>query len=61
MDKFLGTILQEWTRRNKTHEQINHKYWNWNHDLKTPNKQKSAQDEFTGEFFSIKHLWLFSH
>ena len=41
--------------RNTRYGQTNHKYWNWNCDLKTSNKQKT-QDQMTSQANSIKHL-----
>ena len=37
--------------RNRKYEQTKHKYWDWNCGLKTPNKQKSRTDVFTGKFY----------
>ena len=43
-----------WTRKD---EQTNHKYWNWNCDLKTSNKQKSRTRRLHRDaIIAIKHL-----
>ena len=37
--------------RNSKYEQTNHKYWNWNCDLKTSNYRSPRLHDFTGEFY----------
>ena len=43
MDRFLERHNLTWLNQEEVenNEQTNHKYWNWNCDLKTPKKQKS--------------------
>ena len=43
IDKFFKKIKPSRTEpgRNRKYEQTKPKYWNWNSDLKTSNKQKS--------------------
>ena len=55
MDKFLEQYnLSSWTKE-EIDEWTNHKYLNWNYDLKTSNKQK-VQDLMASQEKSIQHL-----
>ena len=51
MNKFLERYFPKIEpERNRKYEQTNYEYWNWISNLKTPKKQKSKSDGFTGEF-----------
>ena len=39
--------------RNRKYEKTNHKYWNWNCDLKLPTNKSLGQVGITGKFYQI--------